>query len=117
MTTQMWAVGLILFSTFIGSFGSVFFKKGADKLSLNLSSLLKNWALPVGLVFYVSSAAIFIYALKGGELSVLYPLVSLTYVWVCFWSIWFLGERMNLFKWLGIFFIVVGVGLIGLGAS
>lgn len=117
MATHMWAVGLILFSAFIGSFGSVFFKKGADKLSLSLSGLARNWALPVGLIFYLSSAALFIFALRGGELSVLYPLVSLTYVWVCFWSIWFLGESMNRFKWLGIFFIVVGVGFIGLGAS
>ncbi|MFH1787889.1 MAG: EamA family transporter [Candidatus Altiarchaeota archaeon] len=117
MATQLWAIGLILFSTFIGSFGSVFFKKGADRLSLSVSSLARNWALPVGFIFYVSSAAIFIYALRGGELSVLYPLVSLTYVWVCFWSIWFLGERMNRAKWIGILSIVLGVGFIGLGAK
>lgn len=117
METQMWAVGLILFSTIIGSFGSLFFKKGADKLSLSVKALFTNWMIPLGFVFYVSSAAVFVFSLKGGELSVLYPLVSLTYVWVCFLSINYLGERMNKMKWLGVVFIMAGVALIGMGAA
>jgi uncharacterized membrane protein len=58
-----------------------------------------------------------VYALQGGELSVLYPLVSLGYVWVCLLSIRFLGERMNSVKWTGVAFIVAGVALIGVGGT
>lgn len=117
METQAWAVGLILGSTIIGSFGSLLFKKGADKLSLSVSALLRNWMIPAGFVLYVLSAALFVYALQGGELSVLYPLVSLTYVWVCFLSTRFLGERMDAVKWAGVVFIVAGVALIGVGGG
>jgi len=113
--TQLWAVGLILVSTVVGAFGSLFFKKGADDLSLNLKSLASNWRLALGFVFYLGGASLFIFSLKGGELSVLYPIVSFSYVWVSFLSIKFLGETMNRLKWLGVLSIVVGVGLIGLG--
>lgn len=115
METQSWAVAVILCSTVVGALGSFFFKKGADRLSLSLRALAKNWMLAAGFFFYLLASAFFVYALRGGELSVLYPLVSLTYVWVCFLSIRFLGERMNRFKWAGILLIVFGVSLIGLG--
>ena len=117
METQAWAVGLILGSTIIGSFGSLLFKKGADKLSLSVSALLRNWMIPAGFILYVLSAALFVYALQGGELSVLYPLVSLAYIWMCLLSMRFLGERMNRLKWAGVAFIVAGVALIGVGGS
>ena len=36
--------------------------------------------------------------LKGGDLSILYPFVALTYIWVSLLSVKFLGEKMNLIK-------------------
>jgi len=117
METQSWAVGMILFSTVIGALGSLFFKKGADRLSLTVAGVLRNWMLLAGFLLYTLSAAFFVYALQGGELSVLYPLVSLAYIWVCLLSMRFLGERMNRLKWIGVAFIVAGVALIGVGGG
>jgi len=59
---------------------------------------------------------IFIPALRGGDLSVLYPFVSLSYIWVMLLSIKMLGEKMTKLKWLGILLIISGVSLIGLGS-
>jgi len=59
----------------------------------------------------------FIPALKGGDLSILYPFVSVTYVWVALLSVRFLGEKMNKFKWIGIAMIILGVSFIGIGSG
>jgi drug/metabolite transporter (DMT)-like permease len=74
-----------------------------------------NPNLLIGLFFYGIGTVLFIPALKGGELSVLYPLISTTYIWVSLWSMRMLGEKMNSLKWIGVALIMGGVSLIGLG--
>ena len=53
------------------------------------------------------------YALKGGELSVLYPFISLGYVWVVVEGVWLFGERLHTGDIAGIAVIMVGVSVIG----
>jgi uncharacterized membrane protein len=116
MKTELWAIALVLVATTIGSLGPLFLKKASGQLTLNLKKMITNRNLILGLGIYALSTIIFIPALKGGELSVLYPLVSLVYVWVSLLSIKFLNEKMNLIKWVGISLIIAGVALIGIGA-
>jgi len=116
MATEIWAVVLVLFATIIGAFGSLYFKMGSGKLTLDIKKLLKNYQIILGFLLYCISAVFFIIGLRGGELSVLYPLVAIGYIWVCLLSIKFLKEKMNIWKWLGIIFIIVGVSLIGIGS-
>jgi uncharacterized membrane protein len=113
--TEMWAAGMVLFAAFLGSFGSLYFKKGAGKLKLNLKSLMTNFDLMKGVLIYGSSTVFYVIGIKGGELSVLFPLVSTGYIWVCILSQKYLEERMNAVKWAGIAFIILGVTLIGFG--
>ena len=75
-----------------------------------------NYHLFGGVGLYAIGTILFIPALKGGELSVLYPFVALNYIWVSLLSVKFLGEKMNRFKWLGIALIIIGVSFIGLGS-
>ena len=116
MATELWAIGLVVLGTFVGAFGALYFKFGANKLRFELLALLKNWELMLGVLFYIVGSVFFIIGLKGGEVSVLYPFTSLTYVWVVFLSIKLLKERMNSYKWLGILSIFMGVSLIGVGS-
>jgi len=115
MKTELWAVAVILGASVIGSFGSVYLKKGSNKLEFSLGKLARNFELFWGLALFVLSSVFFIIGLKGGELSVLYPMVSVGYIWITLLSMKMLGEGMNKYKAAGIFFIVIGVGLIGLG--
>jgi len=114
MTTQLWAIGLVILATIIGAFAPVLMKKASSKITRNIASFF-NPSLIGSISLYGIGTVLFIPALKGGELSVLYPFVALTYVWVSFLSIKFLNERMNKLKWIGILLIVVGVAFIGLG--
>ena len=117
MATQLWAIGLVVLATFVGAFGPIVLKKAsASKLS-DIKSLLKNYNLFIGILLYGLSTILFIPALKGGDLSVLYPFVALVYIWVSFLSIKFLGEKMNKYKWIGITLIILGVSFIGFGAN
>jgi len=109
-------MGLVLTASLIGSFGSVFLKAGAGKLNQGLRYLVLNPRLAAGVVLFVGSSIPYILALKRGELSVLYPMVSLGYVWTLFWSRLFFGEPITRHKILGLTLILLGITLVGLGA-
>lgn len=68
----------------------------------------------MGLFCYAVGLFIGIVALRFGDLSVLYPLSSTTYIWVTLLSKYKLKENINFFKILGIGSIIFGVYLIGL---
>ncbi len=124
MSTSWFAIGLVAFATLISALGPIFMKKGAAAFTLNPKKILKNpavlfknYGVILGCLFFGVSAIIFVIGLRFGELSVLYPLTSLSYIWACLLSVKFLHERMNKPKWAGIAFIIIGVTLIGLGRS
>ena len=116
MQTQLWAIGLVFIVGIVGDLGPIYLKKGSEKINFSkFSTIYKNRPLIIGILIYGLSMIIFIPALKGGDLSVLYPFVGLVYVWVSIYSIFMLKEKMNLLKWLGIATIMLGVSFIGLG--
>ena len=117
MAIQLWAIGLVITATLIGAFGPILLKKASAKRLSNLTSLMTNYHLFGGVFLYAIGTLLFIPALKGGDLSVLYPFVAVAYIWVSLLSVKFLGEKMNKFKWLGIALIIIGVSLIGIGSQ
>ena len=100
----------------IGSLGAAGLKAGAQKLELNFRSLAANWRLAVGLGLYLLSTVFFLLGLAKGELSVLYPMVSVGYIWTLLWSKLFFGEPITRSKIAGLALILVGVALLGSGA-
>lgn len=115
--TELWAIALVIIAGIIGGFGPIYLKKGGSKVDLkDLSTIFFNKFLIIGVLIYGIGSVLFIPALKGGELSVLYPLVGLTYIWVSFYSVYLLKEKMNFWKWFGVLLIIIGVSLIGFGA-
>jgi len=117
MKTKLWAMGMVLGCTLLTSTAQLFYKFGADEISFNILSIITNVNLIMGILLYIVGGTILIISLRGGELSVLYPILATSYIWVSFLSIYFLSESMNLFKWLGIFTIMAGIILIGFGSS
>jgi undecaprenyl phosphate-alpha-L-ara4N flippase subunit ArnE len=118
MATKLWAIGIVLFCTFLVSIAQIFYKFGVDNLSnWDVISIITNVNLWIGLILYIIGGFLLVLGLRGGELSVLYPIIATGYIWVSFLSIYFLNESMNLFKWLGVFTIVGGIALIGFGSK
>lgn len=116
MATKLWAIALVLVCTFLTATAQILYKFGVNNLSLTLWGLLTNYYLITGLLLYGVGALVLVFSLKGGDLSVLYPIIATGYVWVSILSIRFLGEVMNFWKWGGIAAILLGVSFIGLGS-
>jgi multidrug transporter EmrE-like cation transporter len=115
MKTPVSSMLLVLLASFIGSFGAVFLKLGAERLQLQLKSLLLNWRLAAGVAFFLLSSFFFVLGLRRGELTVLYPMVALGYIWTLFWSRLFFCEPFSRNKFLGIGLILAGIVLLNLG--
>lgn len=90
-------------------------KVGMVHFDTNLAALVTNVPLLVGYTLYGINTLLLVLALREGELSTLYPIIALTYVWVTLLSYVLLGETPNFFKNLGITTIVVGVAVLGRG--
>lgn len=116
MTTQLWAIIVVLLGSLYGALGPIYWKRGSKKFSLSLEGTLLNFNLLLGGFIWGTSFIPLILALKYGDISVLAPLMSTGYIWVILFSISMLKERMNYNKWIGILFIALGVSLIGLGS-
>ncbi len=107
---------LVVMASFIGSFGAVFLKAGAGRLHRNLDSLFFNWRLMVGVALFLLSSYFFVLGVREGELTVLYPMVSLGYIFTLFWSRLFFGEPFTRSKFVGLGLIIAGIVLLSLGS-
>jgi multidrug transporter EmrE-like cation transporter len=108
---------LVVVASLIGSFATVALKSGAARLAFNVKGLLLNWRLAAGVIAFLLSSLFFLAAIKKGELSVLYPLVSLGYVWTLLWSRIFFKEAFSRNKFIGLGLIMLGISLLGLGSQ
>ena len=66
-------------------------------------------------VLYGLSTVLLVLALRHGDLSMIYPVIALTFVWVTLLSVMVIGEPMTPSKLSGIATIVAGVSILGLG--
>lgn len=107
--------------TVLGAAAQILIKTGLKLLpqharlfELILAGLM-NWQIMLGLCLYGGSTALLVLALRYGELSMLYPVIALTYVWVACLSLFFFHESINIYKACGLILIVGGVCVLGLG--
>ena len=97
-------------------------KIGANRLSHAglLATLVGIFTVPplfAGYCLYGVFTVLFVYALRHGEVSVLYPIIALGYVWVAILSAIIFHETMNPLKVVAIAIIVAGVSVLGWGGN
>jgi drug/metabolite transporter (DMT)-like permease len=112
------AVTLVFSCTIIGAAAQMLMKAGVQAQSHDsalqmLVSIFHTPALFAGFSLYGMSAALLVIALKYGELSILYPVIALTYVWVTVLSVIIYHESVNVTKILGLTAVVIGVTVLG----
>src|SRR5262249_48081467 len=110
---------MVVAFTVLAAIAQPLFKLGANRLFANftLAGLLADVPLIVGLALYACGWALMILALRHGELSVLYPVISLSYVWVALLSLVIFHEAMTPAKIAGIATVIAGVALLGKGGG
>lgn len=115
--TSFTSIGLVLLCTIIGAAAQVLMRMGAVGIeNSSLAGIMTNWPLLGGYACLAANTGLLILALRDGQLSVLYPIIALTYVWVTILSPLFFGDLINGFKVAGVALIVLGVSSIGLGS-
>jgi len=134
--TKWWAIVLMLLCTVFTALGQLFMKKGSaidygklvslifsQNIITTITTIFSNPLLFGGLLIFFGLAlygiaAVFnIASLKGGELSLLFPVFATNYIWVSLLSAYALNEPMNIYKWIGVAGIVLGISLIGYGTE
>ena len=93
--------------TLLGALGGYFFKKGAENLN-GIVSLIFNWRVYIGGIFYVSAAILNIVVLKFLSYSIVLPLTAMTYIWTMIISKIALGEKITKNKIIGTILIILG---------
>ena len=112
------AIGIVFVQTLFGAVAQILLKAGTqqqhgDGLADIVIAIFTNPQLFVGYTLYGVSALLMIAALKYGELSILYPVIAMTYVWVAILSVTIYGESVSLLRFSGLASIVLGVAVLG----
>lgn len=111
-------VGLVFEST-----GVVLLKKGMAQIGglqavtaagvvRVLREALVNSNILLGVFFEALFFGCLLFLLARSEVSFLWPLSGLSFVFATLAAIWFLGEQVSVVRWLGVVLIVFGAGLI-----
>jgi multidrug transporter EmrE-like cation transporter len=109
------SVLLVFACTILGTVAQLLMKSGMEHFKPEPVALLTNLPLVTGYVLYGINTVMLVLALREGQLSVLYPIIALTYVWVTLVSYIRLHEPPNIYKNLGVMAIIAGVIVIGRG--
>lgn len=115
MNSVLLAILITIIASLIGSVGALFLKRTSSAMKNGIFSLLKIPDFYLGGLMYVGSVLLFVYALRFAQLSMLYSITALGYVFIALLSRKYLDEIVSRKTWWGIFLVVLGVTLIASG--
>lgn len=111
-------IGLVFEST-----GVVLLKKGMTQIGdlkvVNVSEVLRvikagvtNQHILLGVFFEALFFGCLLFLMAKSDISFLWPLTGLSFVFATFAAIWFLDEHVSAVRWAGVVFIMIGAALI-----
>jgi multidrug transporter EmrE-like cation transporter len=114
----MQSVGLVFVQTLFGAAAQILMKTGTTSVEGGgimafAAALFTNLHLFGGYALYGLSTVLLTLALRDGELSRLYPIISLTFVWVTILSSIIFREAITPHKLIAVSVIVAGVAVLG----
>jgi len=96
----------------MGAVAQIFFKMASEKVEWVKLQTILNRELIIAFLLYGLASLLFVHALKFGRVTVIYPVISTSYIWVMILGSKVLGEKVDLKSWLGAIMIILGVYLI-----
>lgn len=118
-------VATLLVVVVLGAFGQLAIKAGVTTLGkLSLSTIASQpvrvftnpWVF-FGFAAYALSSLLWLTLASRYPLSLIYPMISLGYVFVVFGSMVLFKDRPNAYTWIALALIVSGVSLLAKGAK
>ena len=121
-------IAIFVLSILFGAVGALLMKVGAGQMgAIQLDSsqavigfLAKMVTSPTilgGMALYFFSAALWLYLLTKLDISVVQPVLALTYVATPILAIFFLNEEVPPIRWVGILIIIFGVFVVARTAA
>ncbi|MBI2102591.1 EamA family transporter [Candidatus Woesearchaeota archaeon] len=107
---QSVAIILILISSVIGAFSTLYFKIGSSR-----PIDLKNTKLGLAVLLGGLSFIFYVYALKFAPLTFIYLTASVSYIWAVVLAKFALKEQLNKHKLLGVALIMLGIVVMNVG--
>jgi drug/metabolite transporter (DMT)-like permease len=100
----------------------LFFKKGMMALGrvdlslhdvyLLIAHIFSNYFLLAGIFLYAISFLMWLFILSKVKLSIAYPITSMNFVLVLLFSYFIYDEKLTLFQYGGVVFIIMGIFLL-----
>jgi undecaprenyl phosphate-alpha-L-ara4N flippase subunit ArnE len=113
--TSISSMLFIAVAALFASAGQVFYKFAANRTA-DVITFIANPFVYLGLFSYGVGLIFMLKAIRRGELTVIYPIMATSFIWVSLASpIFFKTDFMTLQKWIGIFVIIAGVTLLERG--
>jgi uncharacterized membrane protein len=105
---------LTLVAALISSFAQFMFKRSIKKIDslFELVGLLRNKGVLIGLACYFASFLLYIKALSGGQLSIVFPIFASSFIFVTIISAVTLKEKVTLMRAVGVLVIFIGITLV-----
>ncbi len=108
----------MLLNVFLLVAGQIVWKIGLDNLGgmklSNIGSVIVSPYICFGLFLYALATVIWFFVLSRADLSMVYPMQSLSYVVGIVAAVLILGECVPTTRWIGALFLIIGVFLIAL---
>lgn len=102
------SVLFVVVATFFFTVAQLLYKIAAESIAYTIVGVLSSHWLWIAIFLYSIGTFFFIYGIKEGELSSLYPLISTSFIWVAIISYFAFNESFGANKFLGIGLIICG---------
>jgi drug/metabolite transporter (DMT)-like permease len=114
---------ILLIGLAFESTGVVFLKKGMSRIGAvnavsagEVARVIKagatNPQILLGVLFEALFFACLLILMSRSDISFLWPLTGLSFVFATIAAVWFLDERVSALRWAGVVLIMIGAGLI-----
>ena len=109
MNSEKMYILLFLFSVLISSVSQIILKKSANVQHESMIKEYLNVRVISAYALFFLSSLLTLFAYRGVPLSMGPVLETTGYIWVTLLGLFWLKERVNAKKWLGLGFIVIGI--------
>ena len=121
----LFIIALIFLTDICDTISQLLLKSSINSFDLHINTigkiiklvarLIKTPRVLIGFSFSTLSLILWIFVLTRSDLNFAYSIDSMRYILISLASVFVLKEKVNVFRWLGIFAVVCGIALVALG--
>lgn len=109
---------LVIIAAFFSAIGQILYKYAGNNLDNTLMSFILNPFVYLGILCYGIGFVFMLKALLDNEVTIVYPIMSTSFIFiVLISSVFFPNDIMTFKKWIGIIIIILGTYCVAKGGK